>query len=115
MSSDTMSAEAAQGLQGSEQRPSRARGTARSRRRVPQTQRAYDELKLLILENRMPAGTQALEQEVARQLNMSRTPVREALIRLARSEEHTSELPSLMRISYAVFCMHNKQNQTNPT
>src|SRR3546814_4508564 len=28
---------------------------------------------------------------------------------LGRSEEHTSELPSLMRISYAVFCL-NKQN-----
>src|SRR3546814_18624597 len=27
----------------------------------------------------------------------------------ARSEEHTSELQSLMRISYAVFCL-NKQN-----
>src|SRR3546814_10198164 len=26
------------------------------------------------------------------------------LVRLARSEEHTSELQSLMRISYAVFC-----------
>src|SRR3546814_8436157 len=25
-----------------------------------------------------------------------------------RSEEHTSELPSLMRISYAVFCLHKK-------
>src|SRR3546814_2855098 len=29
-----------------------------------------------------------------------------------RSEEHTSELPSLMRISYAVFCLQQKQNQT---
>src|SRR3546814_3895310 len=29
-----------------------------------------------------------------------------------RSEEHTSELQSLMRISYAVICM-NKKNQTN--
>src|SRR3546814_3163747 len=27
----------------------------------------------------------------------------------ARSEEHTSELPSLMRISYAVFCLKKKQ------
>src|SRR3546814_1733640 len=27
---------------------------------------------------------------------------------LARSEEHTSELQSLMRISYAVFCLQNK-------
>src|SRR3546814_2592156 len=31
----------------------------------------------------------------------------------ARSEEHTSELQSLMRISYAVFCLKKtKQNQT---
>src|SRR3546814_1751814 len=27
-----------------------------------------------------------------------------------RSEEHTSELQSLMRISYAVFCLTNKKN-----
>src|SRR3546814_1569412 len=27
---------------------------------------------------------------------------------LTRSEEHTSELPSLMRISYAVFCLKKK-------
>src|SRR3546814_1126415 len=27
---------------------------------------------------------------------------------VARSEEHTSELQSLMRISYAVFCLKNK-------
>src|SRR3546814_4669690 len=31
---------------------------------------------------------------------------------LLRSEEHTSELQSLMRISYAVFCLKNKR-QTN--
>src|SRR3546814_7601751 len=29
-----------------------------------------------------------------------------------RSEEHTSELQSLMRISYAVFCLTKKQKQT---
>src|SRR3546814_6731235 len=28
-----------------------------------------------------------------------------------RSEEHTSELQSLMRISYAVFCLHKKNEQ----
>src|SRR3546814_9004004 len=33
-----------------------------------------------------------------------------------RSEEHTSELQSLMRISYAVFCLQNKKkNNTNHT
>src|SRR3546814_7529004 len=31
-----------------------------------------------------------------------------------RSEEHTSELQSLMRISYAVFCLKKKKNNTNP-
>src|SRR3546814_9446795 len=29
-----------------------------------------------------------------------------------RSEEHTSELQSLMRISYAVFCLQKKNNHT---
>src|SRR3546814_3160900 len=32
-----------------------------------------------------------------------------------RSEEHTSELQSLMRISYAVFCLKKKKNQNNET
>src|SRR3546814_8630986 len=32
-------------------------------------------------------------------------------VQLARSEEHTSELQSLMRISYAVFCLKKKTNQ----
>src|SRR3546814_2906952 len=31
---------------------------------------------------------------------------------LARSEEHTSELQSLMRISYAVFCLKKKTSAT---
>src|SRR3546814_7619967 len=31
---------------------------------------------------------------------------------LDRSEEHTSELQSLMRISYAVFCLKKKKTQT---
>src|SRR3546814_4124561 len=35
--------------------------------------------------------------------------------RLWRSEEHTSELQSLMRISYAVFCLKKKKNTTNLT
>src|SRR3546814_7460222 len=30
-----------------------------------------------------------------------------------RSEEHTSELQSLMRISYAVFCLKKKKQQSN--
>src|SRR3546814_9667727 len=33
--------------------------------------------------------------------------------RVTRSEEHTSELQSLMRISYAVFCLKKKKHITN--
>src|SRR3546814_9188212 len=33
----------------------------------------------------------------------------------ARSEEHTSELQSLMRISYAVFCLKKKNTNNNDT
>src|SRR3546814_5139691 len=40
------------------------------------------------------------------------------VLQVQRSEEHTSELQSLMRISYAVFCLkkktqHNKTNRTS--
>src|SRR3546814_1428268 len=35
--------------------------------------------------------------------------------RLVRSEEHTSELQSLMRISYAVFCLKKKNKDTQYT
>src|SRR3546814_6663339 len=35
-----------------------------------------------------------------------------ALVVLVRSEEHTSELQSLMRISYAVFCLKKKTKIT---
>src|SRR3546814_2640497 len=37
-----------------------------------------------------------------------------AAARASRSEEHTSELQSLIRISYAVFCLKKKRH-TNPT
>src|SRR3546814_5406458 len=37
----------------------------------------------------------------------------ESASRRVRSEEHTSELQSLMRISYAVFCLKKKKKKTN--
>src|SRR3546814_3285890 len=39
---------------------------------------------------------------------------RHRLGRQYRSEEHTSELQSLMRISYAVFCLKKKTHVINP-
>src|SRR3546814_2939828 len=41
--------------------------------------------------------------------------IRNALEQALRSEEHTSELQSLMRISYAVFCLKKKKKQKNPS
>src|SRR3546814_5889225 len=38
-------------------------------------------------------------------------PAELELFDTARSEEHTSELQSLMRISYAVFCLKKKNNK----
>src|SRR3546814_2890103 len=47
-----------------------------------------------------------------RQADIGKAAVRaveDAQLRLFRSEEHTSELQSLMRISYAVFCLKKKK------
>src|SRR3546814_8156727 len=46
----------------------------------------------------------------ARKLNEMATELQATYLKPARSEEHTSELQSLMRISYAVFCL-KKQRQ----
>src|SRR3546814_7955929 len=42
-------------------------------------------------------------------------PERVAKFFVERSEEHTSELQSLMRISYAVFCLKKKTNKKKTT
>src|SRR3546814_3908608 len=49
--------------------------------------------------NATRAGTPVLEV----------SPGEESMSRSERSEEHTSELQSLMRISYAVFCLKKKK------
>src|SRR3546814_4058873 len=40
------------------------------------------------------------------------TPTQKEGMQSMRSEEHTSELQSLMRISYAVFCLKKKTKKT---
>src|SRR3546814_5963727 len=42
--------------------------------------------------------------------HIARGTERRSLYREQRSEEHTAELQSLMRISYAVFCLHKKKH-----
>src|SRR3546814_9695827 len=55
---------------------------------------------------RQHAATEALRRH--RRLTAPRTPQLSGVARV-RSEEHTSELQSLMRTSYAVFCLKKKK------
>lgn len=61
---------------------SRPRPSLRGVAEMPARERAYHELKYRILEGRLAPGTKLLENEVANLLAMSRTPIREALIKL---------------------------------
>src|SRR3546814_6809570 len=49
---------------------------------------------------------------VPRNFTMNSNEILDALQEPLRSEEHTSELQSLMRISYAVFCLKKKKHKT---
>lgn len=51
--------------------------------RLPAAERAYRALRRRILDNALPAGASLLEEEAALMLGLSRTPVREAMVRLA--------------------------------
>src|SRR3546814_8951157 len=62
---------------------------------VPQAQQAYAEARILF----QSVGDRISEADAA------------LLIGLLRSDEHTSELQSLMRISYAVFCLKKKKKR----
>src|SRR3546814_3092317 len=66
----------------------------------------------------LTAAPMAVNRSIARPLVRNFRPLRSAVLVTgflnqpkARSEEHTSELQSLMRISYAVFCLKKINNQ----
>src|SRR3546814_10199660 len=67
--------------------------------------------------SRLKPLPQASDQPVGPQSSASASSPAPAtiLMLVKRSEEHTSELQSLMRISYAVFCLKKKTNHTNTT
>src|SRR3546814_3513474 len=58
--------------------------------------------------------TNTVLPQISRELltaSMEGREVRAVALEAARSEEHTSELQSLMRISYAVFCLTQKKER----
>ena len=64
--------------------PAKAAGKKPAPPRASLVERAYREIKSRIMGNIYPPNLQVLEQDLALQLGMSRTPVREALIRLEK-------------------------------
>src|SRR3546814_6575828 len=54
-------------------------------------------------------------EEVTTRLLADQARVSDSTDEARRSEEHTSELQSLMRISYAVFCLKKKTTNTHST
>src|SRR3546814_2017583 len=73
------------------------------------TREANTPINQLIDDEQPATDVEESAEEVARQFSdhdWISAPV-------VRSEEHTSELQSLMRISYAVFCLNTKINNTH--
>src|SRR3546814_2685593 len=68
--------------------------------------------ELPVMKEAMDAMRAAGDEPVGRELFAAARAARDRVD--ARSEEHTSELQSLMRISYAVFCL-KKKNTTRMT
>src|SRR3546814_9535700 len=62
---------------------------------------------LQIHQRRLARGERQIEDRQGAAANARNAPYHPAAF---RSEEHTSELQSLMRISYAVFCLNKKKS-----
>src|SRR3546814_1617233 len=64
-------------------------------------------IRISASENQSPSQNMGVQTSL-----LSRPPISNGspLDRFLRSEEHTSELQSLMRNSYAVFCLKKKKN-----
>src|SRR3546814_10459206 len=100
--------------------PAAGGGTATNRTPIPANLLNSGRLDLLSLSGPTPLtqGVSTLVEAIGQYLKITRregeTPVdyahrlADALKTLTRSEEHTSELQSLMRSSYPVFCLKKK-------
>src|SRR3546814_6021958 len=78
----------------------------------PTATRTFNRWSLRRIPQRLASGLPAFRQAVAIRLSAVAWCGSWSPIIHARSEEHTSELQSLMRISYAVFCLKKKNTVT---
>src|SRR3546814_9107081 len=82
---------------------------------VPRGRRAADRLDSTLVKNFVPFGRWIGTGQRAH--DRGRFIGHGSFLRMGdgalRSEEHTSELQSLMRITYAVFCLNKKMHNTN--
>src|SRR3546814_7672613 len=74
---------------------------------------ASDQLVIAAARLAAEAAAANVRNRMAEMLLVDRTLARPGLATI-RSEEHTSELQSLMRISYAVFCLKKKKQKYQP-
>src|SRR3546814_989792 len=84
---------------------------------LTRTDVAQSEARLAVARGQLETALAQLDTSLENYLRFVGLPARDleqppALPGL-RSEEHTSELQSLMRISYAVFCLKKKKNRRN--
>src|SRR3546814_5932858 len=68
------------------------------------------EIERMIADGRIAIDGKALDTPATLVVSLHGVTVDGNPVEAPRSEEHTSELQSLMRISYAVFCLNKKTN-----
>src|SRR3546814_9842585 len=103
------------GTWGGASRPSTGSGSAAGKgRRLTAGLACLAREQEQVLDDRIPVGSIIIEDVMMSEIDLESVTIKieEELARKAyppdRSEEHTSELQSLMRISYAVFCLKKK-------
>src|SRR3546814_8233525 len=85
-----------------------------SRGRAAQGVERLPERKRLLAHGSRPV-TRLVQRRAEPEAGGAGLPVGRHRLRADRSEEHTSELQSLMRISYAVFCLKKKKLHILPS
>src|SRR3546814_6433025 len=73
--------------------------------------RAPTSRKIMTRSRNLPSSASCGENPALKNVKASSRESAAITIGLCRSEEHTSELQSLMSISYAVFCLKKKKKQ----